>query len=203
MTDGTSGGTSSGTKAATTAYVALLRGINVGGARKVPMAGLRQLLADRGYGRVRTLLQSGNAVFTGPEAPTERVTAELEAALADRFGFSVDCLVLTAREWREAVGRCPFPTERIEPTTLHVLFLGGPPADHPIAASDPDRFAPDAFRLGEHEIFVRVPDGLGRSALGRLMAKPWPGGTATARNWRTVVRLRELADEAEAEAEAA
>ncbi|MDT0344104.1 DUF1697 domain-containing protein [Streptomyces litchfieldiae] len=174
-------------------YVALLRGINVGGHKKVPMAELRLLLTELGHGSARTLLASGNAVFTAPAADPGELTAALEKAIAERFGFPVDCLVLTRDELRATAARCPFPADTIDPARLLVLFLDRPPADTPFAALDPVALAPDEFRLGEREIFAHFPDGMGRSKLGDALAAAPRGCKATGRNWRTVTKLLELA----------
>jgi uncharacterized protein (DUF1697 family) len=175
-----------------TAYAALLRGVNVGGHRKVPMAELRALLAELGHGDVRTYLQSGNAVFTAPEAPARELAAGLERAIAERFGFGVGCLVLSRAELRAVADRCPFPAAELDPARLSVVFLDGPPSAHPVASADPAAYAPDEFRLGEREIFAYFPGGMGRSKLGQALSSPGDGFTATARNWRTVTRLLEL-----------
>ncbi|MGP4111248.1 DUF1697 domain-containing protein [Streptomyces sp. 4N509B] len=173
-------------------HAALLRGVNVGGHRRVPMAELRALLTGLGLGGVRTYLQSGNVVFTAPERPADERAADLTAAMAERFGFEVGCLVLSRAQLAAAVARCPFPADELDPSRLMVVFLDGPPGDHPVARADPARFAPDEFRVGEREIFAYYPHGSGRSRLGQALAAPGRGFTATARNWRTVTRLLEL-----------
>lgn len=175
-----------------TAYAALLRGVNVGGHNTVPMAELRALLAGLGHGDVRTYLQSGNAVFTAPERPEAELAAELEEAIAGRFGFRVGCLVLSRVQLREVAARCPFPAAELDPARLLVAFLDVPPATHPVCRADPAGFAPDEFRPGEREIFAYFPGGMGRSKLGQALSKPGKDFTVTARNWRTVTRLLEL-----------
>ncbi|WP_326596054.1 DUF1697 domain-containing protein [Streptomyces sp. NBC_01803] len=176
-------------------YIALLRGINVGGDRKVPMAELRELLTGLGHGRVRTHLQSGNAVFTAPDEAPETLTGKLADAIEARFGFRVSCLVLTADRLRATAGRCPFPAEELDPAKLVVVFLDRPAAEHPLAAADPAAYAPDVFRLGEREIFAWFPNGMGRGRLGAAVSAPGKDYTVTARNWRTVRTLLELAGE--------
>jgi uncharacterized protein (DUF1697 family) len=186
--------------AGTTSYVALLRGINVGGHRKVPMAELRTVLAGLGHGSVRTYLQSGNAVFTAPSAAPQEHARRLREALAAHVGFSVDTLVLSAAQLRATAGRCPFPAERLDPAKLAVAFLDRPPAGHPAAVADPADWAPDELRLGEREMFAYFPDGMGRSKLGERLSAPWPGAVVTVRNWRSVVKLLELSAETGGEA---
>lgn len=173
-------------------YAVLLRGINVGGHHKVPMADLRETLSGLGYTGVGTHLQSGNAVFTAPERPAREYAALIAEAVRERFGFAVDCLALSAAELRAAAARCPFDPDSLDQSKLLVVFLDRPPGGHPAASMDPDGYAPDELRLGEREIFAYFPGGLGRSKLGQRLSAPWPDGVATARNWRTVAKLLEL-----------
>ncbi|MGP3951902.1 DUF1697 domain-containing protein [Streptomyces sp. 7N604] len=177
-----------------TTYVALLRGINVGGHKKVPMAALRELLGGLGYGDVRTLLQSGNAVFSRDEQDPGGVAAELERALADRFGFEVACVVLSAAELRAVVERNPFPPSSFEPAKFLVTFLSGPVDPGRLSGIDPEAYLPDEFRLGEREIFLHCPNGIGRSKLAEVLANAKLGVTATARNWNTVTKLLAMTD---------
>ncbi|MTE21523.1 DUF1697 domain-containing protein [Streptomyces sp. TRM43335] len=170
-------------------YAALLRGVNVGGNRKVPMAELREVMAGLGWEDARTYLNSGNAVFAAGERGTAELAAELEAAIADRFGFPVPCLVRTAGELRAAVGACPYPTADIDPTGLLVLFLDRAPDTGRLAAVDAAAYAPDEFRVGERELYCRFPDGMGRSRLPAALEAACRGRTVTGRNWRTVTRL--------------
>ncbi|SFC37789.1 DUF1697 domain-containing protein [Streptomyces aidingensis] len=179
------------------AHVALLRGINVGGSRKVPMAALREVLAGLGHGAVRTYVQSGNAVFTAPPAEPGGLARALERAVRQRFGFAVDALVLPGAELRAVAARCPFPAAGLDPARLAVLLLDVPAAGLPLAAADPASFAPDEFRIGEREVFAWFPGGMGRSKLGEVLSRPPAGAVGTVRNWRTVTRLLEMAAELE------
>ncbi|MEE1926823.1 DUF1697 domain-containing protein [Streptomyces sp. TRM 70351] len=176
-----------------TRYVALLRGINVGGHRKVPMAELRTVLEGLGYGEVRTYLQSGNAVFDAPGPNAAAVREETEAAIAARFGFPVDCLVLTAPGLHGTAARCPFPAAGLDPAKVLVLFAGEELDAARLAAIDPAAHAPDVFETGEREVFCWFPDGMGRSRLPDAVTSALRGTVLTGRNWRTVTRLRELA----------
>lgn len=180
-----------------TTYAALFRGINVGGHRKVPMADLRRLLEDLGHEGVRTYLQSGNAVFsTGAAAPADAgaVTAALSRAVEEHFGFSVDILVRDHGYLRAVVEDCPFPAERLEGRQLHVTYLSEDVDEDRFAALDRAAFLPDEFRVGDHALYLYVPDGLGRSRLADALGKPalWKGVVATSRNWNTATRLMEM-----------
>jgi len=174
-------------------HVALLRGINVGGHKRVPMAELREAMTGLGWEDVRTHLNSGNAVFAAEGRSTGELAAQLEAALADRFGFRVDCLVRTAGELRAAVDACPYPAAGLDPAKLLVLFLDRAPDRDRLAAVDADAFAPDEFRAGEREIHCWFPNGMGRSRLPDALTTACSGRTVTGRNWRTVTRLLEMA----------
>ncbi|MEO3975762.1 DUF1697 domain-containing protein [Streptomyces sp. CAU 1734] len=178
----------------TTRYAALLRGVNVGGHKKVPMAALREVLGELGFGEVSTHLQSGNAAFSHEPADEAALAAELEAAIERRFGFRVDCLVRDGRYLRAVVDDCPFPAAGLEPRQLHVTYFSEPVAPERFAALAPADFAPEEFRLGARALYLYAPDGLGRSKLGAALARPAlnKGLVATTRNWNTVVRLAEL-----------
>ncbi|MEV6314338.1 DUF1697 domain-containing protein [Streptomyces sp. NPDC051776] len=177
-----------------TTYVALLRGINVGGQKKVPMADLRDLLTGLGHGGVRTLLQSGNAVFTSDERDTGRLVTGLEEAIAERFGFTVACLVLSAGELRAVAERNPFPPSSIEPSKLFVTFLSGPVDPARLTHIGPQGYPPDELRVGERELFLRCPEGIGRSKLAEVLGRTDLGLTATVRNWNTVTKLLAMTD---------
>ncbi|WMX44419.1 DUF1697 domain-containing protein [Streptomyces roseicoloratus] len=184
----------------TTTYALLLRGINVGGHRKVPMAELRALLEGLGYGDVQTYLQSGNAAFAvpGAERSDETVRQTVEAAIEKRFGFTVDCLVRD-HDYLAAVERdCPFPAAGLEGKQLHAFYLSGPVDEQRFAGLDREAFRPEAFALGDRVLYLYAPDGLGRSKLGEALSRPalFKGLTVTARNWNTVrklVRMTEVA----------
>ncbi|MEU6082646.1 DUF1697 domain-containing protein [Streptomyces sp. NPDC047108] len=177
-----------------TTYVALLRGINLGGHKKVPMADLRDLLTGLGHGDVRTLLQSGNAVFTSEERNTARLVTGLERAIAERFGFEVPCLALSADDLRAVAGRNPFPPTSVDPSRMFVTFLSGPVDPERLAHVDPHGYPPDEYRVGERELFLRCPDGMGRSKLAEVLGRTDLGLTATVRNWNTVTKLLAMTD---------
>ncbi|MFF3753324.1 DUF1697 domain-containing protein [Streptomyces sp. NPDC002018] len=178
----------------TTAYAALLRGINVSGHRRVPMADLRELLSELGHREVRTYLQSGNAVFTSDCDDESALAAGLERAIERRFGFTVDCLVRGAAYLREVAERCPFPAATLEGKQLHATYFSEQVDAGRLATIDKAAYLPEDFGLGDRVLYLYTPDGLGRSKLAGALAAPGllPGVTATSRNWNTVVKLVEL-----------
>ncbi|MFJ8586796.1 DUF1697 domain-containing protein [Streptomyces sp. NPDC093595] len=182
----------------TNRYAALLRGINVGGHRKVPMAQLRALLAELGYGDARTHLQSGNAVFTAAAgtapADEQALGAELEQAIEKHFGFRVDCLVRSGKYLSAVAGACPFPAAELQGKQLHVTFFSGPVGPERYASLDREAFLPEEFSLGDRALYLYAPEGLGRSKLAEALARPAlnKGIVGTTRNWNTVVKLVEM-----------
>ncbi|MFE2022881.1 DUF1697 domain-containing protein [Streptomyces sp. NPDC059499] len=177
-----------------TRYAALLRGINVGGHRKVPMAELRTLLTELGHGGVATYLQSGNAVFSSASGDEKTLAAELEKAIEARFGFTVTCLVRSAPYLAAVADACPFPAAELEGKQLHVTYFDGPVDAARFAPLDAAAFRPEEFRLGERELYLYAPEGLGRSKLAEALARPAlnKGLIGTTRNWNTVVKLVEM-----------
>jgi len=175
-------------------YVALLRGINVGGNKKVPMAQLRQLLEGLGYTDVATLLQSGNAVFTAREKSPAKVVKQLEKAIAEEFGFEVSVILRTRDELAAAIKANPLPGAEDAPSRFLVTFLSDVPEKKRVQEIDPKAYLPDEFRVLGREIYARFPNGIGNSKLATVLSKPWLGVTPTARNWSTVTKLLELAD---------
>lgn len=178
----------------TKAYAALLRGINVSGHKKVPMAELRALLAELGHGDVRTYLQSGNAVFTSALGDEEALAEQLRQAIEAHFGFSVDVLVRDHAYLKAVADACPFPAASLEGKQLHVTYFSEPVAESRFASFDAARYLPEEFRFGDRVLYLYAPNGLGRSKLAEALAKSGPpkGVIATSRNWNTVAKLVEL-----------
>ena len=177
-----------------TTYAALLRGIHVGGRKKLPMAELRGLMAGLGYESVQTYLQSGQAVFSCGHGDAESLAAELAGAIEERFGFSVDVLVRDHAYLKAVAEACPFPAAELEAKQLHVTYFSAPVGPERFADMDPAAHLPEEFRLGDRALYLYAPDGLGRSKLAEALARPRinKGLIATTRNWNTVVKLVEL-----------
>lgn len=173
--------------------IALLRGVNVGGNNRVPMAHLRELLGELGYGDVRTHLQSGNAVFIAPGTTPKQAAREIEDALARSLGLGIRVLVRTAAELERVVGANPLPEAVSEPSRLLVTFLSAPPDPERLRELESGDFEPDLFGFGEREIYVWCPEGVRAIKLSYAFFEKHFGVVATARNWNTVTKLLELA----------
>lgn len=174
-------------------HIALLRGINVGGKHRLPMKDLAEIFREAGCAEVRTYIQSGNVVFRAEDALAERIPALVAEAIAERFGFAAPVVTRTAAELEDVAVSNPFLEDGADPKTLHVVFLADRPSEEQIAELDPDRSPPDEFAVRGREIYLQCPDGVARSKLTAPYFDATLGTTGTARNWRTVGKLLELA----------
>ena len=180
-------------KARSRTYVALLRGINVGGKNKLPMADLSAMFTAAGCAAVRTYIQSGNVIYDAAAALAAEVPGRVEAAIADRFGYRTPVVTRTAAELAAVLGGNPFLERGEEPDALHVVFLAAAPAAARVAALDPDRSPPDELVVRGREIYLRCPNGIARTRITNAYLDATLATTTTLRNWRTVQKLAELA----------
>jgi uncharacterized protein (DUF1697 family) len=179
-------------------WIALLRGVNVLGANRLPMAELRDDLSRIGLANVATYIQSGNVVFDSsdhPDADSPEVLAgEIATAIEKRHGFRPWVLVLSAARFRGALEANPFPEAEAEPKTLHLYFLAEQPGDVEVSALEAAATPTERFHLGDRVFYLHTPDGFGPSKLASR-AEAILGVPATARNWRTVGRVWEMVEE--------
>lgn len=175
-------------------YAALLRGINVGRAKPVAMEDLRALLSGLGHTEVRTLLRSGNAVFTGPDTPPEELAAAIEEAISGALGMSVRCVVRTGAELRAVIDANPLRDVATSGSKLMAHFLSAAPAPDRLAASDPQDLAPGHIYLGDRVIYQWCPDGIMAAPNVVEFADKKLKVTATGRNWNTVTKLSAMLD---------
>jgi uncharacterized protein (DUF1697 family) len=168
--------------------VAWVRGINVGRSARLPMAELRAIAAACGYASPRTYLQSGNLVVDTDEPP-DAVAAALEAAIAERTPVSPAVVARTADELRAVVDGNPYAGRSDDPTRLHVMFHRDP-----VGALDLDEaaLAPEELTASGRELYLYLPQGIGRSPLAAALDRRRPVPVATTRNWRTVLAVRDL-----------
>lgn len=176
-----------------TVFVALLRGINVGGNKPIKMADLRALCAELGLADAQTVLQSGNLVFAAKGGGG--LAGRLEDAIEARFGFRPTVILRTAATLADAIARNPFAgRDDVDPRKLLVMFLADAPdadAAKRLAALDT---GPEETRLDGHELYLHYPEGVGRSKLTNALLERAAGVPGTARNWNTLARLHDLAD---------
>jgi uncharacterized protein (DUF1697 family) len=175
-----------------TAYVALLRGINVGGARGLPMIALRALFEGAGALSVETLIQSGNVVFESDENSGADVVAAVGAAISHEFGFEAPIVLRSAGQWRTLIDGNPYIQRGVDPKALHAACLSALPDPDRAARLDPDRSAPDEFELRGETIYLNLPNGVARSKLTNAWFDSTLGVVCTMRNWATITRLGRL-----------
>ena len=183
-------------------HVALLRGINVGGNNKVPMAQLREVVTSLGHTGVTTYIQSGNVLFTAAGDDTAKLAGALEAAITEAFGVKSPVVVLSRDELAQVLDRNPYQDEP-NPRLVHVVFLNGElPADlleRITAAQDAEaaKGSRDAVTVIGPAVYLHTPDGFGTSELGKVVLRVLgkAGLVATARNWATSGKLLSLCGE--------
>jgi len=181
------------------AYVVLLRGINVGGHNKVAMADLRQLAADVGHADVATYIQSGNLLFSSDHHGVAGLAAGLEREIATRLGVRAAVVVISAGELAQVIADNPFPDE-VNPKLVHAVFRNDAISDDGVAAvaealqRSRARGSADRAVVVGRTLFLHTPAGLGRSELAEQLARSAAQLGGTARNWATVTRLMMMLD---------
>lgn len=179
-----------------TTHIALIRGINVGRNKRVAMADLRALLADLGYADVRTLLQSGNAVFSAPGSAAAVATA-VQDAMSEHLKVTARVLVRSPAQLGKAIEADPFGERATEGSKHFLGFVDRAPAKGtvdavPQLAADADT-APDAARFTAGNLYLWCPNGISKSTLWQVNWDKVLGTAVTLRNWNTVTKLLDLA----------
>lgn len=173
-------------------YIALFRGINVGGRNTLPMKALAAILERLGCRDARTYIQSGNAVFRSPERGAARLAARIAAEIKQGHGFEPAVQLLGLGEIERIMASNPFPDAGAAPNSLHVYFLESAPDSPDLGALEKIRAANERFAIAGKAFYLHAPDGIGRSKLA-ANAEKLLGVSATSRNWRTVCQILEMA----------
>ncbi len=176
-------------------YLALLRGVNVGGKNKLPMKALVEICCGIGCGDVRTYIQSGNAIFSADPAIQSTLAALISAEIARRLALRVPVVVRSATELAETVRANPFLEAGAPEEALHVLFLAGQPEAGRVGALDPDRSPPDRFAVRGREVYLWLPNGVAETKLSTAYFDAKLATISTGRNWRTLTTLLGLMTE--------
>jgi len=174
--------------------VALLRGINVGGKNSLPMKDLTEIFAGCGCESVRTYIQSGNVVFSSTPRCAAQVAEQVCERIGKKFGFRCPLVIRGADELGKIVKRNPFP-DAADAGTLHVAFLADAPDPTRVDALDPKRSPGDSFLVRGGEIYLHLPNGVGRTKITNDYLDRTLATTSTLRNWRTVMKLLDMARE--------
>ena len=175
-------------------FVALLRGINLGSANRLAMKDLCALFERAGCVEVRSYIQSGNLVFSAPAAVAKALAEKVTADIERGFGMKVPVVLRTGEELRAVVRENPFLAAGADEEKCHVMFLADKPDKKACASLDPQRSPPDAFVVKGREVYLFLPNGMGRTKLSNGYFDSKLATVSTARNWRTVLKLVEMTE---------
>jgi uncharacterized protein (DUF1697 family) len=174
-------------------WVAMIRGINVGRAKRVAMADLRALVAELGYSDVRSLLNSGNIVFSATHGGSDDPAARIGDALANSLGVTARVVALRAADLASIVAGNPFSLAANSPSRLLVEFVGSGASVSQLEAIAGDDWNPEAIALGDRVAYLWCPNGVSTSRLWKAVEAAM-GDKVTSRNWSTVLKLQSLAE---------
>jgi uncharacterized protein (DUF1697 family) len=177
-----------------TTYLALIRGINVGKAKRVGMAELREVVEDLGYRDVKTLLNSGNVVFTSPRGNAETIAGQIEKGMAGTLGVSARVTVLTAKELAAIVAENSLKKVATDHSRLLVGVLNDPADRSKLAPLAKQDWGKEVLAIGSRAVYLWCPDGVLGGRLFETVNKALGDGVTT-RNWATVLKLHALAEE--------
>lgn len=174
-------------------YIALLRGINVSGQKKIKMADLRSQLSTLALDSIQTYIQSGNITFESPAAPEGHLAATIKGKILEVYGFEVPTLVISAEALREVAAANPFSEAAgSDPARMLVTFLKEAPEAAAAQAFTALSFPNEHFELAGKAVYLHCPNGYGRAKLNNNFIERKLKVPATTRNWKTVVKLLEM-----------
>jgi uncharacterized protein (DUF1697 family) len=177
-------------------YVAMLRGINVGGHKKIKMEQLRASLEAMGLQQVKTYIQSGNVVFTTKVGSSANLSKKIAERILADFGHSVSVILRTAEEVNQAIAANPLLKENgIDTEKLHVVFLSEAPAVAAVKKLEEFVKEPELIQCVGKELYFFLPNGVADSVLMKKPIDRLLGVTTTARNWKTVNTLNQMCRE--------
>ncbi len=173
-------------------YIALFRGINVGGKNILPMKQLIAILESLGCLDVTTYIQSGNAVFRHEENDVSLLTRKIAAVVHESHGFEPHVILLTADKLKRAMASNPYPDAESDPSKLHLFFLASEPGNPDLEVLESIRAKNERFAVKRDVAYLHAPDGIGRSKLAARIERAL-GVAGTGRNWRSVCKILEMA----------
>ena len=178
--------------------VSMLRGVNLGPHRRIKMDALREVYESLGLADVQTYVQSGNVVFRSSERDLKKLAKRIEAAIEKKFGFRSDVILRTAAEMRDVIARNPFAARSgIEPNRYLVTFLASDPGQELRDKVRAIKADPEELHFDGREMYIYFPNGLARPKLSLPAIEKILKITGTGRNWNSVVKLLELAENIE------
>ncbi len=174
-------------------YIALLRGINIVGHKKIKMADLKKYIEELKFSDVKTYIQSGNIIFAYENISIKDLEKNINKKILEKYGFEVTTLVITPTELREVIAKNPFSNKDL--TRVYVTFLSEVPSPNDIEKLKNIDYSPEEFRLEGKTIYFFSPHGYGKAKMNNNFFENKLNVKATSRNWKTVNKLLELANE--------
>ncbi len=176
-------------------YIALLRGINVSGHKKVPMADLRSMLRKMGFQDISTYIQSGNVVFSSDESNSHTLEKQIKQRIQGTFGFEVPVLVKSIAEFKKIIQQNPFTeAESLEKNQVYFVLLRDRPLQERVAVFQKEEFKNEKFEVTEGCVYLLCQNGYGRAKLNNNLVEQKLKVEATTRNYRTMAKLLEMAE---------
>jgi uncharacterized protein (DUF1697 family) len=172
-------------------YIAILRGINVGGKHKLPMADLREVLSSEGLDNVQTYIQSGNVVFRAEEENTKVMAKHITRLIKNRWGYNVPVIVMNADDFSEILSVNPFSTFR-DISVLHITYLDENSDPEQINSLSGIQDPPNDFAIGKRAVYMYCPDGYSKTRLTNTFIENKLKVTATTRNMKTSLVLQKM-----------
>ena len=175
-------------------YISLLRGINVSGQKKILMSDLKRLYEDLKFKNVRTYIQSGNVVFQYKKEDAQKLSTTIQQKIFQQYNFDVAIFNITPEDLKEIIINNPFLNQKnIDQERVYVSFLSGVPEQEKIDKLMPFDFAPDSFFIHEKTVYIHCPVSYGNSKLNNNFFENKLKLVATTRNWKTLLKLKEIA----------
>ena len=179
-------------------FIALLRGINVGGQKSIKMTDLVHLFESLGMENVRTYVQSGNVLFEHASATSAQIARRIEKKIEQTYGSDVSVIIRTPVELKKVISRNPFLKKSgVQTDRLYVTFLSEVPNARSVAALDIPKDPQEKFTIAGKEVYLYCPNGYGNSKLNNTTFEKKLNVVATTRNWKTTTMLLELSQEQE------
>ncbi len=176
-----------------TKNIAILRGINVGGKRKILMKDLRVLFEKLDFSKVETYIQTGNVVFDSGETDVFVLETKIQLAITETFGFDVSVIVRTAEEWTESIANNPFRKEKdVDIDRQHLTCMKEFPSPELLEKIKLFQYLPDRYEIIGKDVFVFCENGYGRTKITNDFFEKKLKVSATTRNWKTVLKLHEM-----------
>ncbi len=177
-------------------YIALLRGINVGGKNSLKMAAWKSICEDQlNFSHVTTYIQSGNMVFASNKKDTLQLAATIQQTLLQTFTVSVPVCVFTALQWQAIVANNPYTSANIAVEKLHATLLQPVPSVAFVSELDNTKFLPDVFTIKGCAAYLHIPEGYSNSKLSNSFFEKKLQVLATTRNWKTVLAIQQIVED--------